>query len=191
MWIHRWGQVNPELFIEAFELLKEQGKIRHYAISTNDVDSLKALNANGECASCQINYSILNRSAEKDILPYCLESNIGVLLRGPIAQGLLADKFTADTTFDDDVRVKWNPGQGQRDDFLAKLDTVAALRELVPEGSDMVDFALKFVLANPAVTCPIPGMKTPEQAKQNAAAGTGALDADTLAKIDAICPAGS
>lgn len=178
---------NPEIFVEAFELLKKQGKIRHYAISTNDVESLKALDAEGGCASCQINYSILNRTPEKDILPYCLDNNIGVLLRGPIAQGLLADKFTAESRFDDTVRQKWNPDGNQRDDFVAKLDKVAALRELVPDGSNMVDFALKFTLANPAVTCPIPGMKTPDQARQNAAAADGELEKSTLEKIDAIC----
>jgi myo-inositol catabolism protein IolS len=183
---------NPEIFVEAFELLKKEGKIRHYAISTNDLESLKALDSEGECASCQIGYSILSRQPEKDILPYCLDNNIGVLLRGPIAQGLLADKFSADTKFDDSdsVRDKWNPGESQRDGFLAKLDKVAALRALVPDGTNMVDFALKFTLANPAVTCPIPGMKTPEQAKQNAAAADGALDKAILEKIDTICPPG-
>ncbi|MBT6726125.1 MAG: aldo/keto reductase, partial [Deltaproteobacteria bacterium] len=83
----------------AFELLKQQGKIRHYAISTNDLEALKAINVAGNCAACQIDYSVLSRSAEKDILPYCLEKNIGVLLRGPIAQGLLADKFSPETRF--------------------------------------------------------------------------------------------
>ncbi len=181
---------HPEIFVEAFELLKKEGKIRHYAISTNDLNSLKALNSEGACASCQINYSLLNRRPENDILPHCLDNNIGVLLRGPIAQGLLADKFTADTRFEDTVRDLWNPGKSQRDDFLAKLDKVAALRELVPKGMNMVDLALRFTLANPAVTCPIPGMKTPEQAKQNAAAADGELDRATLDKIDTICPSG-
>jgi myo-inositol catabolism protein IolS len=178
---------HPEAFVEAFELLKKQGKIRHYAISTNSVEGLESVNTENGIVSCQINYSLLSRSAEKDILPYCREHNIGVLLRGPIAQGLLVDKFTTDTRFDDTVRQKWNPGGAQRDDFLKKLDTVADLRALVPEGSTMLEFALQFVLANPAVTCPIPGMKTPEQARQNAAAADGALDAETLAKIDEIC----
>ena len=77
---------HPEIFVEAFERLKEQGKIRHYAISTNDLASLKALNANGGCASCQMEYSILRRGPEKDLLPYCLENNIGVLLRGPLTK---------------------------------------------------------------------------------------------------------
>ena len=181
---------NPEIFVEAFELLKKEGKIRHYAISTNDLNSLNALNSEGECASCQIGYSILSRRPEKDILPYCLDNNIGVLLRGPIAQGLLADKFTEETRFSDDdsVRDHWNPGGSQRDTFLSRLEQVAALRQLVPDGMNMVDFALKFTLANPAVTCPIPGMKTPDQAKQNAAAADGVLDQAILNKIDTICP---
>jgi myo-inositol catabolism protein IolS len=113
-----------------------------------------------------------------------------VLLRGPIAQGLLADKFSPDTRFDDTVRTKWNPRGDQREDFLAKLETVTALRELVPDGSSMIEFALRFVLANPAVTCPIPGMKTPDQARANAAAADGELSKETLAAIDAICPSG-
>ena len=182
---------HPEIFVEAFELLKKEGTIREYAISTNDLASLKALDAQGGCASCQINYSILNRGAEQDILPYCRERNIGVLLRGPIAQGLLVDKFTAETRFDDIVRQKWNPDGNQREDFLEKLEKVASLRKLVPEGSSMLDLALQFVLANPAVTCPIPGMKTPEQARSNAAAADGELDEATLKAIDGICAPGS
>lgn len=185
---HIGSPENPEIFVEAFELLKEQGKIRHYAISTNDLNALKALDSEGACASCQINYSLFNRRPEKDILPHCLENNIGVLLRGPIAQGLLADKFTAETRFEDIVRDKWNPGQSQHADFLNKLNQVAQLRTLLPDGMSMVDLALKFTLANPAVTCPIPGMKTPDQAKQNAAAADGELDPAILDKINTIFP---
>ena len=179
---------NPEIFVEAFELLKQQGKIRHYAISTNDLASLKAVNVEGNCAACQIDYSLLSRSAEKDILPYCLENNIGVLLRGPIAQGLLADKFSADTRFTDSVRLKWNPDGNQREKFLRELGRVSQLRQFVTAERSMLDLALQFVLANPAVTCPIPGMKSPEQARLNVLAADQELDADTLRKIDEICP---
>ena len=126
----------PEIFVEAFELLKQQGKIRHYAISTNDVAALEALNVNGQCAACQINYSILNRSAERDILPYCLANDIGVLLRGPIAQGLLADKFDDATRFDDSVRGKWNPDGDQRTSFLASLDLVARAARRLAAGAE-------------------------------------------------------
>lgn len=179
----------PEVFVEAFERLKKEGKIRHYAISTDDLPSLRALNVNGACASCQINYSILARGAEKDLLPYCLENDIGVLLRGPLAMGVLAGKFTRDTVFEDSVRARWNEGDAHAS-FLKRLDQVEKLRPLVREDRSLVDLALQFTLANPAVTCPIPGMKSPAQARMNAAAADGELSVDELTLIDEACPAG-
>ena len=185
---HLVSPEHPEIFVEAFELLKQQGKIHHYAISTNDLHALQALDVNGQCAACQINYSILNRSAERDILPYCRDHDIGVLLRGPLAQGLLADKFDADTRFEDSVRTGWNPGGERRSYFLARLGLVARLRDVLRQGQSMADLALQFTLAHPAVTCPIPGMKTQAQAAANAAAADGKLDREQLAAIAAICP---
>jgi myo-inositol catabolism protein IolS len=176
----------PELFVEAFERLVEQGKIRRYAISTDDLDALKALNSNDECASCQIRYSILDRAAEEKLLPFCRENDIGVLLRGPISQGLLADKFTSDTRFDDQVREKWNPGGSAREQFESRLATVAKLREVLAPGQSMTHLALQFTLANPAVTCAIPGMKSPQQALDNAAAADGTLTDEQLTRINEI-----
>ena len=151
------------------------------------VASLKAVNVNGGCAACQINYSILARDAEKDILPYCGENDIGVLLRGPLAKGVLTGKFTAASAFDDSVRRGWNEGK-DRDVFLQQLEKVERLRPLISENRNMVDVALQFTLAHPAVTCPIPGMKSPAQARQNAAAADGALGPEDLALIDKVCP---
>ena len=142
---------------------------------------------NGECAACQINYSILNRTAERDILPYCRDHDIGVLLRGPIAQGLLTGKFDETTRFDDMVRSGWNAG-GARQTFLSRLAVVSRLRSVLRPGQSMLEMALQFTLAHPAVTCPIPGMKSPEQARANAAAADGELDAEQLDAIAAVCP---
>ncbi len=175
---------NPEIFVEAFELLKKQGKIRQYAISTNDMEALKALSINDQCASCQINYSILSRSAEKDILPYCRENNIGVLLRGPLGKGVLSGKFTASTHFADTVRQSWNEGQSKRAEFLSDLKLVENIKSLITEERSLVDIALQFTLAHPTVTCPIPGMKNPTQARQNAAAADGHLSAEDLNFLD-------
>lgn len=184
---HVGSPERPEVFVEAFELLKEQGKIRHYAISTNGLSALKALDVNGQCAACQINYSILNRTAERDILPYCRDHDIGVLLRGPIAQGLLTGKFDETTRFDDMVRSGWNAG-GARQTFLSRLAVVSRLRSVLRPGQSMLEMALQFTLAHTAVTCPIPGMKSPEQARANAAAADGELDAEQIDAIAAICP---
>jgi aryl-alcohol dehydrogenase-like predicted oxidoreductase len=100
-----------EVFLDAFERLKEQGKIRAYGISTNSLDALLRFNRHGTCATCQLDYSILNRTPERDLLPYCLEHDIGVIVRGPLAMGVLAGKFTPDTVFTDDVRRSWNEGE--------------------------------------------------------------------------------
>ena len=184
---HIGSPERPEIFVEAFERLKEQGKIREYGISTNDIGGLKELNANGSCGSCQIAYSILAREAERNILPYCQEHDIGVLLRGPLAKGVLTGKFTSSSSFNDTVRSGWNEGN-EHEVFVRNLATVEALRPLDHEGRTLVDVALQFVLTHPAVTCPIPGMKSPEQARQNAGAADGELSVEDLALINSVCP---
>jgi aryl-alcohol dehydrogenase-like predicted oxidoreductase len=187
---HVGSPERPDLFVEAFELLKSQGKIRAYAISTNNPDALKALNANNACASCQINYSILARSAERELLPYCREHNIGVLLRGPIAMGVLAGKFSADSTFSDQVRSGWNDGEAHQR-FLKRVALADQLKALVTPQRSLLDVALQFTLAHPAVTCPIPGMKNAAQARANTAAADGTLSPQDLALIDQVCPPGA
>ncbi|HET7771098.1 MAG TPA: aldo/keto reductase [Chloroflexota bacterium] len=172
----------PDVFLEAFERLKDQGKIRAYGISTNALDVLRRFNRDGTCAAAQINYSILNQSAAREILPYCQENDIGTLIRGPLAQGLLAGKFTPDAHFDDSVRSSWNDGAG-RERFLKNLEVVERLRFLVTPERTLAQAALQFVLAHPAVTCPIPGAKNTDQAQSNAAAADGAV---TRAELDRI-----
>jgi aryl-alcohol dehydrogenase-like predicted oxidoreductase len=173
---------DPSIFLEAFERLVEQGKIRRYGISTNSLDVLKRFNRDGTCATCQINYSILNQTAAADILPYCQQKDIGTLIRGPIAQGVLAGKFDENTTFDDQVRAGWNAGEG-RERFLRQVRQADQLRFLERSGRTMAQAALQFVLSNPAVTAAIPGAKNVAQIQANAAAADGALTVDESEKI--------
>lgn len=173
---------DPTVFLEAFERLVEQGKIRHYGISTNSLDVLERFNRAEGCATCQINYSIVNQSASDDILPYCQKNDIGTLIRGPLAQGVLAGKFTPETVFTDSVRQGWNSGEG-RERFQRQLAQVERLRTLERPGRSLAQAALQFVLAHPAVTCPIPGAKSVDQIRSNAAAADGSLTPDEIAKI--------
>lgn len=173
---------DPTIFLEAFERLVEAGKIRRYGISTNSLAVLERFNRTGQCASCQINYSILNQSAAEDILPYCQTNDIGTLIRGPIAQGVLAGKFSPSTTFDDQVRVGWNQGEG-RERFLRQLAVVERIRFLEDSRRTLVQAALQFVIAHPAVTAAIPGAKNVAQVMANARAADGALGAVEIQKI--------
>jgi myo-inositol catabolism protein IolS len=182
---HLGNLEDPSIFLEAFDRLVEQGKIRHFGISTNSLAVVQQFNRTGRCATCQINYSILNQTAAADILPYCQEQNIGTLIRGPIAQGVLAGKFTPASTFDDIVRAGWNQGEG-RERFLRQLATVEQLRFLERPGRTLAQAALQFVLAHPAVTAPIPGAKNVAQIQSNAAAADGDLTPNELARIRAV-----
>lgn len=179
---------DPSIFLEAFERLVEKGKIRHYGISTNAVDVLERFNRAGRCATCQINYSILNPTAATEILPYCQANDIGTLIRGPLAQGVLAGKFNESTTFDDQVRAGWNQGEG-RERFLRQLRQVEQLRFLARSDRTLAQAALQFVLAHPAVTAAIPGAKNLAQIQSNAAAADGDLTPDELSRVQALIAA--
>ncbi|MCZ6678676.1 MAG: aldo/keto reductase [Candidatus Poribacteria bacterium] len=182
---HISGLAEPDVFLEAFEALVQAGKVRAYGISTDSLDVLQRFNRDGNCAVCQLNYSILRRDAESELLPYCLENNIGTLIRGPLAQGVLTGKFTPASTFTDWVREDWNEGEG-RERFLRNLETVEQLSFLARDDRNLAQAALQFVLAHPGVTCPIPGAKSIEQIEANAAAADGELSEDELQRINQV-----
>ena len=110
------------MFIEGFRLLKEQGKVRAWGVSTSDLDLIRYFNADGDCDVLQIDYSILNRTPEAEILPYCRENGIGVIVRGPLAMGLLAGKFTREQSFPEgDFRQAWIDDPEQNRQYLEDL----------------------------------------------------------------------
>ncbi|MDX1664412.1 MAG: aldo/keto reductase [Candidatus Promineifilaceae bacterium] len=183
---------NLDIFLEGFQRLQQQGKIRAYGVSTSDFDYLRAFNRDGGCASLQIDYSILNRTAEEEILPYCQEHNIGVIVRGPLAMGILTGKYDADTRFEEgDFRRRWHENPDEYEIFLDDLAKVDRLQAVVGDGQSLTQFALRFTVAHPAITTVIPGIKNTRQARENFAVGTmPLLDEETLAEVDAITPEG-
>jgi aryl-alcohol dehydrogenase-like predicted oxidoreductase len=181
-----------EIFLEGFQRLQKAGKVRAYGVSTSDFDYLRAFNADGGCATLQIDYSILNRTSEHDILPYCQAHNIGVIVRGALAMGILTGKFTAETHFsENDWRRRWHENEDEYQVFLQDLTTVEKLRPLA-EGRSLPQLALQFTLAHPAVSTVIPGIKSVRQAEANlATAQLTPLTTSDLAQVDAIVPPGS
>lgn len=180
-----------EIFVQGFQKLQRDGKVRAYGVSTSDFEYLKAFNADDNCATLQIDYSILNRTAEAEVFPYCQAHNLGILVRGPLAMGILTGKFSPDTRFGpDDFRRRWRENPEEYQVFLGDLARVEALRPLA-EGRTLAQLALQFVIAHPAVTAAIPGAKTPEQLKDNVGAALlPRLTAEELAQIEAITSPG-
>jgi aryl-alcohol dehydrogenase-like predicted oxidoreductase len=181
------GQVaDPSVFLEAFETLVKRGKIRAYGISTNTVRVAERFFADGKASTLQLDYSYLNRLPEENLLPYCKRNNIGVIVRGPLARGVAAGKFTKDATFGD-VRKEMNGGP-DRVKFLRQLGVVEKLRPMEKPGRNLAQLALQFVLSHEAVSVAIPGAKSPEQARSNAAAGDAVLSPEELERVRAAAP---
>lgn len=180
-----------EIFLEGFQRLQREGKVRAYGVSTSDFDYLQAFNADGGCAALQIDYSILHRMPETDILPYCQAQNIGVIVRGALAMGILTGKFNAETRFGEgDFRRSWRQDVDQQAIYLDDLQKVEALRPLANDRT-LAQLALQFTLAHPAVTTVIPGAKNVRQMRDNVRAGLlPALSAADMAQIDAIVAPG-
>jgi len=180
-----------EVFLEGFQRLQRDGKIRAYGVSTSDFEYLQAFNHDGRCATLQIDYSILNRTAETDILPYCQANDIGVIVRGPLAMGILTGKMDAGSQFPDgDFRQAWRTDPAQRATFLEDLNVVEQLRPL-SRGQTLGQLALQFTLAHPATSVVIPGARNLRQLEQNlGAAGRPPLSAAELAAIDSIVSPG-
>ena len=162
-----WGMLNQQV---------TAGKVRHLGISIGSgwsaEDTAQAAMLNVQVI--QVVYNRLDRKPEETVLAACIEQDLGVLARTPLASGLLSGKYTPGTTFTDDtdVRSRRNP-----QDVQQKLDEVATIKDKeVPEGVEMAQWALAWCLQHPGVTAVIPGMKTVQQVQTNA----GAADLDMV-----------
>jgi aryl-alcohol dehydrogenase-like predicted oxidoreductase len=177
-------------FIEAFRRLKAQGKVRAWGVSTSDIDHLRMFDAHGDCDVLQVDYSILNRDPERQVLPYCLEHGLGVIVRGPLAMGLLTGKFSEDTTFPDgDFRQAWREDRKQNEQFRRDLETAERVRSILPPQQSPAQFALRFTISHPAVSTVIPGARNGEQAGANCAVlRMPPLSEEEARQLDAIVP---
>ena len=178
MLCHEGSIEDPSIYLEGFEMLKQQGHIRAYGISTNDLEVLKKFNVNNTCQVLEIDYSLLNRKPESEILPYCQEHGIAVMIRGPLAKGLLSGKYAADTVFTDTIRSKWHKKEKSQQKLEKNIAKVERLKAVFPSQQEMVTGALRYAISHPAQPVAIPGAKSPEQAAINAIAGEKLLSAE-------------
>jgi aryl-alcohol dehydrogenase-like predicted oxidoreductase len=172
---HEGGIEDPAVYLEAFEALVAEGRLRYYGVSTNDLDVLKNFNRHGTCAVVQVDYSLLNRQPEEAFLPYCQEQGIAVMVRGPLAKGLLSGGYGLEAVFADEVRGAFNEGGEKRTAYEGQIAQVEKLARVVAPGAEMVRKALQYAFSHPVQPVVIPGAKSPEQARANAAAGDAEL----------------
>lgn len=148
---------------------KRQGTVRHLGISIRGTGSeMQAQEARGVGAEVlQVVYNRLDRRPEQIYFPHAERDNLGVLARVPLASGLLSGKYRSGAQFaPGDYRSTLAQERIDRD--LAEAERIR--REEVPQGATMAEWALAWCLRNPAVTAVIPGCKSAEQVRANAAA---------------------
>jgi myo-inositol catabolism protein IolS len=148
---------------------KRAGKIRHLGISILGKGSeLQARGAKSVGAEAlQVFYNRLDRRAEEMYFAHAERDHLGILGRVPLASGMLSGKYQPGTTFS----ASEYRGSLDRERVRRDLEEVDRLRTTeVPQNVPMAQWALAWCLRNPVVTTVIPGMKSAEQARANAAA---------------------
>lgn len=184
----------PETF-GALDDLVSVGKIRHYGVSVEKVEeALKAIEF-PNVQSVQIVFNMFRHRPAELFFEQARRRKIGILARVPLASGLLTGKLTPDSVFASDDHRSFNRDGAAFDrgetfsgvDFELALRTVDELRELCPPDMSLTQFALRWILMFPEITCAIPGARRPEQVEQNAtAADLPALSEETMAHVRSI-----
>jgi aryl-alcohol dehydrogenase-like predicted oxidoreductase len=184
----------PEVF-DACDRLVEEGLVRAYGVSVEKVEeALKAIEYPG-VSTVQIIFNIFRQRPAELFFEQARRRDVGVIVRVPLASGLLTGKFGRDTRFAADDHRAFNRHGERFDvgetfagvDFENGLEAVERLRALVPQGATLAQLALRWILGFDAVSTVIPGAKTAEQARANAAASElPALTEDSLQTIARI-----
>ena len=184
----------PEVF-DVMDGLMKAGKIRFYGASVERVEEgLKAIEY-PNVQTVQIIYNIVRQRPAELFFPEAKRRQVGIIARVPLASGLLTGKMTATTPFAADDHRRFNRHGEAFDagetfagvDYERGLAFVEKLRAIVPAGTSLQAFALRWILETDAVSCTIPGAKRPEQVDQNLmAADLPPIPAEVLARVRAL-----
>ncbi|MEO7001930.1 MAG: aldo/keto reductase [Ktedonobacterales bacterium] len=183
-----WPDPEPDIEEGWSELakLQREGKVRYIGVSNFNVEQLKRAQAIAPITAIQPPYSLLNRDVENDILPWCQQQGMGVIVYSPMASGLLTGAMTRECIEqmpDDDWRKRasnFNEPQLSRN-----LQLVERLRAIGQRyGRSPGEVAIAWTLHNPAVTAAIVGMRSAQQVDGVIGAGAFRLSDDEVAEIE-------
>jgi aryl-alcohol dehydrogenase-like predicted oxidoreductase len=170
----------------ALDELVREGKVRHVGVSNYGVDEMEDLRRFGRLETLQPPYHLFRRAIEDDILPHAAKHDIGVLVYGPLAHGLLSGRMARDMTFAaDDWRSRSRDFTGET--FRRNLQVVERLRQFGQvRGIALPELAVGWTLANPHVDVTIVGAHRPAQLDGTASGADLHLSPDDLGEIDTI-----
>ena len=168
VWEDRWA-ADPS-WQRVVEQLKQDGLIGGFGLSVNRWEPANCLVAldTGLVDAVQVIYNVFDQAPEDELFGRCQADGIAVIVRVPYDEGSLTGTLTRDS--------RW-PGGDFRNTYFGPenlgptVDRVEALQKILPDGMTLPELALRFVLAHPAVSVVIPGMRTPAHVRANLAAG--------------------
>ncbi len=170
---------------ETMVKLQKEGKVRYIGVSNFDVPQLKQCLKVAPVQSLQPPYSLVRREIEEEILPFCRENGIGVVVYSPMASGLLTGKYDPNRLAPDDWRRKV-------DDFVKPkvtrfLKLVEKIRPIAARhGKTVGNWAVAWTLMNPAVTSAIVGARNVQQVEENIQAAGWRLTPEEMEEINAL-----
>jgi aryl-alcohol dehydrogenase-like predicted oxidoreductase len=168
---------NPAVY-EALDAMVANGRIAAYGVSVETcAQALEAI-ARPHVATVQIILNCFRLKPLEEVLPAAADNGVGIIVRVPLASGLLSGRYDEHTQFAADDHRNFNR-RGEAFDvgetfsgvpFETGLQAVAELKRVVGSDQTLAQFALRWVIDQPGVSTVIPGARNPEQARQNAAA---------------------
>ena len=172
--------------MEAMDTLLKDGKIRAAGVSNFTVADIEACNEIIPIASDQPPYSMVERGAETDVIPYCREHGIAVIVYSPLQRGLLTGKITEDYKFNEGDHRAGSPffrpeSVRKVNAFLAEIRPIAEAH-----GATLAQLVIRWTMDRPGVTAALVGARNPKQAAENAKAAGLELSDDETQRIDEL-----
>jgi aryl-alcohol dehydrogenase-like predicted oxidoreductase len=166
---------------EAMDRLQEAGKIRFWGVSVNTPEEGLEIVQHGWGYALQVLYNVLNQAAAEELFPLAKEKGYGIIARVPLASGLLSGKYRTDTVFPaDDVRQNFLTPK-RLEEVLPRVDEAKSI--IGGTARALAEGALRFVLANDAVSTTIPGMRNIRQVEMNVAADEVRIPQEVVEKL--------
>jgi len=155
---------------EALYQLKKEGKIRFAGLSVQSFkenEQLDVISSHEDLLDVlQVRYNLFERGGEEKLFPYCEKNGIGIIARIPLLFGFLTGKFNSASTFEENDHRRFNLSPEKLEEYLTKLTEYETFFEK-NSNFTKAQLSLGFVINHPAVSCAIPGGKTPRQISEN------------------------
>ncbi|MEU7320010.1 aldo/keto reductase [Streptomyces griseoviridis] len=193
--VYRIARLDPDVPIEetvgAIAELIEQGYVRHVGLSEVGADTVRRAAATAPVADLQIEYSLLSRGIEDEILPTVRDLGISVTAYGVLSRGLISGRYTAERQLSQGDFRSFSP-RFQGDNLRHNLSLVESLRQVADDkGVSVAQIAIAWVLSRGEDIVPLIGARTRERLTESLGALDVTLEAADLDAIEKAVPAGA